>query len=142
MAVKPRYLADKSALARLRYPEVSAVLSPLLLAGDVATCSIVELEVLYSARSYEDLVTTRATRSRAFPLVPIIQEDFDRAIDVMEELARRGHHRAVGIPDLLIAAVAEREQLILLHYDADYDFVAIVTGQPAQWVVPRGSIPA
>ncbi|MBI2939013.1 MAG: PIN domain nuclease [Chloroflexi bacterium] len=138
--MKPRYLADKSALAWLRYPEGSGVLSPLILAGEVATCSIVELEVLYSARSHEDLVATRATRSRAFPLIPIVQADFDRAIAVMEELARRGHHRAVGIPDLLIAAVAEREQLRLLHYDADYDFVAAVTGQPVQWVVPRGSI--
>jgi predicted nucleic acid-binding protein len=59
----------------------------------------------------------------------------------MEELARRGLHRAVGIPDLLIAAVAERERLTLLHYDSDYDFVAGITNQPIQWVVPRGSIP-
>ena len=51
MALGPRYLADKSALVRLRHPAVSAVLSPLLLAGEVATCSVVELEVLFSARS-------------------------------------------------------------------------------------------
>ncbi|MBA2447646.1 MAG: PIN domain nuclease [Chloroflexi bacterium] len=141
MAVRPCYIADKSALARLRDPQVSAVLSPLILAGEVATCSVVELEILYSARSYGDLVTTRATRSRAFSLVPMVQGDFDRAIEVMEELARRGLHRAVGLPDLLIAAVAERAQLTVLHYDADYDIVAAATGQSVQWVVPRGSVP-
>ena len=141
MAIGPRYLADKSALARLCYPEVSAVLAPMILAGHVCTCAIVELEVLYSARSLEDLVKTRSTRSLAFPSIEIMQADFDRALGVMEELARRGLHRAVGIPDLLLAAVAERENLTLLHFDADFDHVVGVTGQPMQWIVPRGTVP-
>jgi predicted nucleic acid-binding protein len=138
---RPRYIADKSALARLGRPEVGAILEPLILAGEVATCSVIELEVLYSARIHQDLVRTRTTRALAFPLIPMTQADFDRATDILEELARRGHHRAVGLPDLLIAAAAEREGQIVLHYDADYDFVAAVTGQPMQWVVPRGSVP-
>jgi predicted nucleic acid-binding protein len=71
----------------------------------------------------------------------MVQADFDRAIQVMEHLAQRGQHRAVGLPDLLIAAMGERAQLTVLHYDADYDLVAADTGQPTQWVVPRGSIP-
>jgi predicted nucleic acid-binding protein len=141
VAVSARYFADKSALARLRYPDVSAVLAPKILAGEVATCSIIELEILYSARSYEDLVGTRLRRAQAFVLVDITQGDFDRALDVLQELARRGLHRAVGISDLLIAAVAERERLTLLHYDANYDHVPTVTGQAIQWVVPRGSVP-
>jgi hypothetical protein len=41
---------------------------------------------------------------------------------------------------LLIAAVAERAGLIVLHYDADYDLVAAVTGQPMRRVVLRGTI--
>lgn len=139
--MSPRYIADKSALARLRHPQISAFLSPLIIDGDVATCSVIELEVLYSARTYDDLVTTQVTRARAFPLVPIVQADFDRAVDVMGQLAQRGLHRAVGLPDLLISAIAERAGLIVVHYDADYDFVAGVTGQPMQWVVPRGSVP-
>jgi predicted nucleic acid-binding protein len=141
MALASRYIADKSALARLRHPQVSAVLSPLILAGEVATCSVIELEVLYSSQSYQDLVRTRATRTRAFPLIPMTQADFDRATDVMQELARRGLHRAVGLPDLLIAAAAERERLTVLHYDVDFEHVAAVTGQAMQWVVPRGSVP-
>ena len=140
-AAAPRYVADKSALARLSHPAVAAVLEPLILAGEVATCGVVELEVLYSARSHADFVRTRTTRALAFPNVSIVQADFDRAIDVMGQLARRGQHRAVGLPDLLIAAVAERAGLVVLHYDADYELVSAVTGQVARWVVPRGSVP-
>jgi len=141
VALGPRFIADKSAIARLHHPRVSAALRPLILVGEVATCGIIELEILYSARNHADLVATRSTRSAGYSLVPIIQADFDRAIQVMEELARRGLHRAVGLPDLLIAAVAERATLTVLHYDADFDLVATVTGQPTRWVVPRGSVP-
>ncbi len=141
MAVAPRYLVDKSALARLRHPSVAAVLTPLVLAGEVATCGVIELEILFSARSHADVLRTREIRARAFPLVPVAQQDFDRAIEVMVELARRGLHRAVALPDLLISAIAERERLTVLHYDADYDHVALVTGQAMRWVVPRGSVP-
>jgi len=53
-------------------------------------------------------------------------------------LARRSH-RGRKIPDLLIAA-AEELDLGVLHYDADFDFIAAVTGQRCQWVVPAGSL--
>jgi predicted nucleic acid-binding protein len=46
----------------------------------------------------------------------------------------------VPLPDLLIAAVAERNQVTVVHYDADYDTIAEMTGQPTRWVVERGSI--
>jgi len=49
--------------------------------------------------------------------------------------------RAVGFRDLLIAAVAERERVTLLHYDGHYDLIARITGQQAQWVVSRGTVP-
>ncbi|HCU94328.1 MAG TPA: hypothetical protein DHU96_17070 [Actinobacteria bacterium] len=37
---------------------------------------------------------------------------------------------------VLIAAVAERERVTVMHYDSDYDLIANITGQPMQWVVP------
>ena len=49
--------------------------------------------------------------------------------------------RAVGLPDLLIAAVAEREHVTVVHYDGDYELIAQVTRQPVQWMVPRGTVP-
>src|ERR1700757_3246336 len=105
-----RYIADKSVLARMKYSAVAAALSPLLVGGDVATCGVIELEVLFSARTHADLVATRDRRS-ALPHVEIFQSDFNRAIDVLEGLAESGLHRTAGIPDLLIAAVAERNAL-------------------------------
>jgi hypothetical protein len=50
------------------------------------------------------------------------------------------HHRSVKIPDLLIAAAAEAAQATVLHYDEDYDRIAAITGQPVQWIAPRGSL--
>jgi hypothetical protein len=135
-----RYIADKSALARLPHRAVDRRLTPLLLTGDVATCSIIDLELLYSARSHPDFLQVHRARG-SLPAVEIEQEDFHRAIAVMERLSRRGKHRAAGIPDLLIAAVAERADLTVLHYDRDFDLIASVTGQDVEWVVPRGSVP-
>jgi predicted nucleic acid-binding protein len=134
------YLADKSALIHMRTPEVAARLAPLIQDGEVATCGVVELEVLYSARSEADLIATRSRRAAAFPRIAMSEDDFDRAEDVMVHLASKGHHRGVSLPDLLIAAVAERSRLIVLHYDADYDLIAAVSGQKVEWVAPRGSL--
>ena len=38
------------------------------------------------------------------------------------------------------SAAAEIEDLTVLHYDADFDLIASVTGQRCEWIVPRGSI--
>ena len=50
------------------------------------------------------------------------------------------HHRQVKIPDLLIAAVAARNDLTVVHYDSDYEVIASVTGQPTRWAAPRGTV--
>lgn len=42
--------------------------------------------------------------------------------------------------DLVIAATAELNGATVLHYDVDYDRIAAVTGQPTEWVVPKGSV--
>lgn len=136
----PTYLADKSALVHMKDPDVAAKLATLIMDGEIATCGIVELEVLYSARSERDLAATRAERAAAFPRVAMSESDFLRAEDVITQLARRGQHRAVSLPDLLIAAAAERSQLVVLHYDGDYDLIAAVTGQRVEWVAPRGTL--
>lgn len=138
MAVTAWWLADKSALARLDRQPVADRLGPLLLDGLVATTPIIDLEILYSARSAADYESVLAQR-RALPSYPITEETTDRAIEVQHLLARRGQHR-VPLPDLLIAAVAEVNGLTVIHYDADFDRIAAVTGQLCEWVVPRGSI--
>jgi predicted nucleic acid-binding protein len=134
------YLADKSALARFETSaEVRGILNSLLPFGEIATCGMVDLEVLYSAPSADAYVTTAASL-RALPRVHVTEAVVDRALDVQARLAKRSQHRGVPLPDLVIAACAEGAGLTVLHYDADYERIAEVTDQPVQWVVPRGSV--
>jgi predicted nucleic acid-binding protein len=71
---------------------------------------------------------------------PVDQQCVDRALNVQAMLAEDSQHRGVTLPDLLVAACAERAELTVLHYDADFELIASVTDQPARWVVPRGSV--
>ena len=43
------------------------------------------------------------------------------------------------VPDLIIAAVAINHGLTLIHYDADFEFIASVSELKHQWIVDRGS---
>lgn len=134
------FLADKSALTRrATRPEVRDALEPILLAGEVATCGIVDLELLYSATSR---ATYRALTEalRGMPRVAVEDACVERALQVQAMLAERSQHRAVPLPDLLVAACAERAGLAVLHYDADFERIAKLTGQATQWIVPRGSV--
>jgi hypothetical protein len=141
MAAVASHLADTSALARLHSPLVAAVLGPLIEAGLVATCGVIEFELGWATRSAAEFDLVRSDREEGYEWLATHDEDWHRALDVQAFLWRSGRVRAVGFPDLLIAAVAEREQVTLLHYDGDYDLISEITGQPMQWVVPRGSVP-
>jgi predicted nucleic acid-binding protein len=138
VALSARYLVDKSALARFTIPAVEARLRPLIEDGDVATCAIVDLEVLYSSRNlvdYEDVLQERLSLDAA----PITPDVMALAIDLQHGLARRGQHR-VPIPDLIISAAAKTANLAVLHYDSDFERIAAVGGAAHEWVVPQGSI--
>lgn len=140
MAAVARYLADKSALARLHLPEVRNVLGPLVETGLVATCAVIEFEVLWSTRSPSEYDTDQADRLIGYEWLPTEDTDWRRVLEIQEQLWTTGRMRTVPLPDLLVAAVAERHQVTVLHYDQDYDTITEVTNQPAQWIVPRGSI--
>ena len=62
-------------------------------------------------------------------LTPAIE---DRSVEVQLALAERGQHRAPSIPDILIAATAERTGLTVLHLDKDFDLIAAFSGQPVE----------
>jgi predicted nucleic acid-binding protein len=141
MAAVATYLADTKALARLHHAPVAAVLGPLIVAGVVATCGVIEFELGWATRSSAQLDQQRADRDVGYEWLATHDEDWRRALDVQATLWRTGRMRSVGLPDLLIAAMAERERVTILHYDSDYDLITEVTGQPAQWVVPRGTVP-
>lgn len=141
MAAVANYLADTSALARLRHQTVAAVLGPLIEAGLVATCGVIEFELGWAARTAAEFDQLRADRDAGYEWLAIHDEDWRRALDVQAALWRGGQIRAVGFPDLLVSAAAERERVTLLHYDRDFDLIAGITGQAMQWVVPPGTVP-
>jgi predicted nucleic acid-binding protein len=138
MAYVAKYLAHKSALARVGHPRVIGKLGPLMEEGLVATCAIVDLEVLFSARSRRDYEAIRQERL-AFEDVPIDPDVLGVALDTQRRLARHGKHR-LAINDLMIAATAQRAGLVVLHYDEDFERIAAVTHQKHEWVAPRGTV--
>lgn len=139
MAAVARFLGATSALARLARPVVDAALSPLIDAGQVATCGMVELELLCSSRSPAEYARRWRQLRDGFESLSMPDEVWQRALHVQAELARTSAHRGAALPDLLIAATAERHGVTVLHYDHEYDLIASISGQPVSWVVPRGT---
>jgi predicted nucleic acid-binding protein len=129
-----RFLIDTSGLARILQKEHRAVWADFLSAGVIAVCPVVEVEFLYSARSLADRLDKRRLLGQVFAWVPMADRAFERAAEIQEALTRRGEHRSAGAVDLLIAATAERHQLIVLTEDRDFETVAAVTGQPVRRV--------
>jgi predicted nucleic acid-binding protein len=109
--------------------------------GQVATCDMVRLELLYSARNATEFTSLR-TELDALPNCDIGVEQWRRALEVYKRLSRQGglHHRSVRHPDLLIAAAAEAGGILVLHYDEDYERIAGITGQEVRWLARRGSL--
>ena len=97
-----------------------------------------DLEVGFSGRNAREWDADMADLS-VFALVETSAVHFQRARQVQRLLASRSL-RGRKVPELLIAAAAEANGLTLLHYDGDFDQIARVTGQPCEWVVPRGAI--
>jgi predicted nucleic acid-binding protein len=67
-----------------------------------------------------------------FGWVPMSDVAWERADEVQQALTERGQYRSAGPVDLLIAATAEHQRLILLTDDEDFEVVASVTGQPVR----------
>jgi predicted nucleic acid-binding protein len=135
-------LADTTAwhLSR-RVPELRLSFDKKTRTGLIGTCAMVTLELLQSARNGGEFDQRRRQMGR-LPQYDVAEGEWTRAIDVYRELAHQGgaHQRSVGHADLLIAAAAESAGVELLHYDEDFDRIAVVTGQPTCWIAPRGSL--
>ncbi|GAA1607240.1 MULTISPECIES: PIN domain-containing protein [Kribbella] len=139
-AVGKLYLVDTSALTRTKNPAVRSIIAGLIADRAAATCVTVDLETGYSGRNHRDVKTTRERRRSLYVTLPITEAVAERARDVQVRMASRGKHRAAGVVDVLTAAVAEEYGAVILHYDADFEHIAAVTGQPHLWVAPRGSL--
>lgn len=129
------WLVDKSAYVRLQLGQVPDrdEWNVRISRGLVRLSTITRLELGYSARSGE--AGRRQFASPPLSLMPVehlTPAIEDRALEVQLLLADRGQHRAPSIPDLLIAATAEREGLTVLAVDKDFDLIAAITGQPVE----------
>ena len=131
------YLLDTSVLTRLRDPAVRARVESLDTAG-LARTEMTDLEIGFSAQTGEQWDALMAA-VEAFDQVAVGPAHFARARQVQRLLAVRGL-KGRKVPDLLIAAAGEATARTLLHYDADFDYIAQVTGQAIEWIVPRGSV--
>jgi predicted nucleic acid-binding protein len=129
------WLVDKSAYVRLQLGQVPDrdQWSVRISRGLVRLSAITRLELGYSARTGEagrqQFASPPLSLMPVEHLTPAIEE---RALEVQMLLADRGQHRAPSIPDLLIAATAEKAGLTVLAADKDFDLIAAITGQPIE----------
>jgi predicted nucleic acid-binding protein len=133
-----QYLADTSVFARLSKPVVAAAFAPRAAEGSVGLCAPVAFELGYSARNHDDY-TALTDRLLAFPVITVTDADQRRSLELQAALSAKGQHRALTLVDALVASAAEARDLTILHYDADFELVAQITGQPHEWIVDRGT---
>ena len=132
------HLVDTSVLTRLGQASVRAVVEQLAASGQLARAGISDLEIGYFARNTREWDSLQRALN-SFELVESSTAHVQRARQVQRLLADRSQ-RGRKIPDLLVAAAAEAAGVTVLHYDADFDRIAAVTGQSCQWAVPAGSV--
>ena len=133
-------LADTSAWTnRLKSTTVDVDFAERIVRREIATCVFVVMELLWTARDLGEFDRIRV-ELQAAPEIPITNAAWDRATNVWRELVARGRQRQVAIPDLIVAAAAEEAGVGLCHYDADFDVIASVTGQPVRAIAPLGSL--
>jgi hypothetical protein len=127
------WLIDKSALVRLGTSPDAAKWATRIERGLVRIATVTRLELGYSVRSGPDLrLALRRPPLSSMPVeyqTPAIE---NRSAEVLTLLADRGQHRALSIPDLIIAATAELAGLTILHVDKDFEIIADITGQPLE----------
>lgn len=123
----------------MKLPAVATRLAPLIEAGLVATTAQLDAEALYSARSpaeYEQLRRIGDWRSSICRRAT----STGRARWVRSGSWPRAAVTAPWVADLLIATVAAAHDVLLIHYDSDFEISADVITVRHQWVVDRGTV--
>jgi predicted nucleic acid-binding protein len=129
------YLADTSAWNR----SGRASNRWLKLVDELALCTPIRLELLVSARGPSDYLDLNDILL-GFKNLPVDDRAERAALRTQAALAERGQHRGPTPVDLLIAAIAEVNGAVLLHYDRHFDAIGRITGQPMEWLGRRGSL--
>lgn len=116
-------LVDKSALVR--------GLDCVDADDELCLCSVIRLELLYSARSSGDYERKEADLAE-YRELRVNAETHAIALTAQRELTHRGQHR-IPVPDLLIAACAQQHGADVLHLDKHYDALAQVLNFRSRW---------
>ncbi len=132
------HLAETSILTRYWRPEIERALDPFIQQAALARCTSSDLEIGFTASNASEWDTRQSLLASLLP-IDVTPAVINRAKLVQRLLASHGL-KGRKVPDLVIAAAAELANLTVLHYDQDFEFIASVTAQPHQWIVPRGSL--
>jgi predicted nucleic acid-binding protein len=130
------FLLDKSAheLAR-RDPQARRAFETLAVTGVLATCAIVALEILYSARNPTDHRRLKTYLDQQCVWLETTDATLTAAVDLQQAMLAAGLHRK-PIPDLIIASVALDHDAVLVHHDHDFDDIATVATQlRSRWII-------
>jgi predicted nucleic acid-binding protein len=134
------FIADKSIWARSHHELIREQWEQAYQAGQIVTCQITAMELLYSARTSDEY---RALQEELSILrnIPVTRTVCDAALDAMRTLAEHSdaYHRVV-IPDYLIAACAAEAGVGVLHYDRDFDRLAEVLAFESRWAADAGTL--
>lgn len=95
------------------------------LAGEIAICEAIRMEVLAGGRDGPHMEGLRRLLARAV-MISIEPGDFDHAATLYRVCRRRGE-TVRKLIDCLIAAVAIRADVPVLHNDSDYETLARYT---------------
>lgn len=129
------WLIDSSAYWRLQRRQAKAqdLWNRRISRGLVRLPSIIRMELGYSLRSGADSELFFHTPPESLmPVEYLTPAMEDRAHEVHMLLANRGARDAASIPDLYVAAMAEKARLTILEVDKDFALIAEVTGQPLE----------
>lgn len=115
-------------------------MSAIETANDVATCAIVTLERLYSARDVREFAQVELSESQTRP-IPLTRSIVQAAIGALRDLSEEsdGYHR-VKATDALIAAAAQEAGADVVHYDRHFDRLSEVLEFESVWLAPAGSL--
>jgi predicted nucleic acid-binding protein len=133
-------IADTSAWVRASHPLVRDSWAAALRGRQIATCSIVMLELLYAARNAREFAVIE-TEQALLREVPVTASAQRAAIGALRDLASDGPglHR-VCLADTLIAAAAQDAGVDVLHYDHHYDRLAQALHFTSVWIAPPGGL--
>jgi predicted nucleic acid-binding protein len=138
--VNTGWLLDTSALAVAHRPEVAEQIEPLLRAGLIYSCPVLDLEALATARAADDYRTMATHRREAYRSVPLQPTITEEALSLQARLTRRARSAPAEPRDLLVAATALEHNLSVLHYRRVFEVLAELCDLDQRPVVPLGSL--